>query len=495
MDSDTKCNTLSNSKNYKKDNKKDNKKAKIDMRLPRGTQDYSGMKYLKMEYLQSIVKKIFSQHNGEYIETPVFEFTNILMNKYGEDEKLIYHLNSNSNFNPSSISDENTNKKENADLNLAPTFKESLSLRYDLTIPLVRYCIQNKIKKMRRCTIGKVYRRENISNVNQRLREFYQADFDFVGDYGELLSEISIFTMIQQLFSELKYDSYEIIYNYRQILDKIVEISGIQKSMFNTVCSSIDKLDKYDDEYVSAELMEKGITEDQIKLLFKHLHNTCDLNTDSNTDESVPEDIKIFDRKFRSCLSSMQNIDPTKIRFDKCLARGSDYYTGIIFEVKLLNSELKSSVAGGGRYDELMESYNNENKKNKNNKNNKIQMIGFSFGLDRLLNLVPDDAVKLDNANRPVWLAIIGDLTDPESDIKLGLDEVLKIKFKLISFLQKSGKKVLYNTAPRKFNKEIQDAEKENCSHVYILGNTEYSRNKIKVKDMDTRTETEVNIF
>ena len=77
MDSDTKCNTLSNSKNYKKDNKK----AKIDMRLPRGTQEYSGMKYLKMEYLQSIVKKIFSQHNWEYIETPVFEFTNLLMNK------------------------------------------------------------------------------------------------------------------------------------------------------------------------------------------------------------------------------------------------------------------------------------------------------------------------------------------------------------------------------------------------------------------------------
>ena len=186
------------------------------MRLPKGTKDYVGKEYHKMSYLKSIVENIFKLHQGEYLETPTFELTDILTNKYGEDEKLIYNLECSES--------EKMEKSENSAK--SSMFKEKLSLRYDLTVPLVRHCILNNVAKMRRCSIGKVYRRETTSANSKRLREFYQADFDFVGEFGEFLPEVSIFSMICTLFDKLNYDSYEIIYNYREILNECVEKAG-----------------------------------------------------------------------------------------------------------------------------------------------------------------------------------------------------------------------------------------------------------------------------
>jgi len=441
------------------------KAIKVDVRLPKGVQDYAGESYAKLEYLKTVVSKIFAVHNGEYLETPVFELSHILSNKYGEDEKLIYNL----------------------DGSATSGFKEDLSLRYDLTIPLVRYCIQNKIDKMRRCTIGKVYRREATSASNQRLREFHQADFDFVGSFGEFIPELSIFCMICQFFAEIGHADYEIVYNYRQILNSCTSLAGIPLDMFSTVCSSIDKLDKYDETYVRAELKTKGLTADQIELLF---HFVSDKNC------MLPE-IREFDFKFGRYLKTMlTESDVSKIRLDRTLARGSDYYTGIIFEVKLTNNKVRSSVAGGGRYDRLIESYGF----------NPRQMIGFSFGLDRLICLV--DPAKIRPKVRPVWVSTIAPVVEVQTIMKstpttVSLDHftangtssnILELKLRIVSALQKSGHTVLFSTSDRKFNKEIQEAEKEKCSYIYILGADEFSQNKIKIKDMDLRTESTVEL-
>jgi histidyl-tRNA synthetase len=462
--------------------------APLELRLPKGTKDNVGSEYEKMEFLQKEVRNIFALFRGEYLETPTFELTSILTNKYGEDEKLIYNLEW-SKVNEDNEEQSDTGASTDVDTKLKDSmFKEQLSLRYDLTVPLVRYCILNRIDKMRRCSIGKVYRREATSASNKRLREFYQADFDFVGEFGELLPELSIFSMIQMLFRSLNYTEYEIIYNYRQILNLCVERSKIPSEMFATVCSSIDKLDKKEEVYVRQELEDKGLSPDQITSLF-------DVIGDSAV---VPEDIDGFNQRFITCLAEMDGIDMTKIRFDRTLARGSDYYTGIIFEVKLTGCDMTSSVAGGGRYDELIPSYLPPKKKSRKQRKAEaagkilpkeiFPMIGFSFGLDRLTQLVTDDLI-IDNGKRPVWVATIGKkFTDP----KTGEDiDPLILKMRMVSKLQCANVPVLYNTRSRKFNKEIQDADDENCLYTLIIGEREYSDNSFKLKEMDTRIEIE----
>lgn len=484
---------------------------RIELRLPKGTRDYVGDDYQKMDYLKRTVDKIFQQFRGEYLETPIFELTQVLTSKYGEEEKLIYNMESSkttadcsddnadaddnaddcSNDNSDDNTDDNTNDNTDDNTDLKESmFKEQLSLRYDLTIPLVRYCITNHIDKMRRCSIGKVYRREATSASNKRLREFYQADFDFVGEFGEILPELSIFSMIQMLFKELKFENYEIIYNYRQILNLCVEKAGISDDLFATVCSSIDKLDKKEETYVRAELIEKGLDELQVTGLFEAIDDTT----------LIPGDVKDFDTRFKECLGVSSGIDQSKIRLDRTLARGSDYYTGIIFEVKLTSGGMSSSVAGGGRYDELIPSYQPPKKKSR--KQRKVEaaalaagkpieketfpMIGFSFGLNRLMEIVDLDRIDVD-INRPVWVATIGKKFEQNGE---EIDPLI-LKIKVVSRLQEAGVSVLYNTRNRKFNKEIRDAEDENCSYTLIIGEREYSNNMFKIKKMDERLETE----
>lgn len=454
---------------------------KVEIRLPKGTRDYAGSDYAKMRRLQDIIRDIFRIHRAEYLETPTFELTDVLTNKYGEDEKLIYNL----ECSVKSKSDEKGESDDKGDVTsngkseveeitsdlTESMFKESLSLRYDLTVPLVRYCIQNKINKMRRASIGKVYRRETTSASNKRLREFYQADFDFVGEFEELLPELSIFVMIQDLFGRLNIENYEIIYNYRQILDLCTQKAQIDKNLFGAVCSSIDKLDKADRDYVMIELESKGLTKSQIDTLFGAID-----------DNAVISDVtKDFDMRFNEAMRSMCNIDISKIRMDRTLARGSDYYTGIIFEVKLTDSEFTSSVAGGGRYDKLIPSYLPAPKPSRKQRKAGITkldpsfpMIGFSFGLDRLLHFVPDTSIK---DARPVWVGTIGKVDQ-------------NIKLDIVSRFQKAGICVLYNLKSRKFTKEIQESEGANCSHTLIVGEAEYAESKFKLKDMDERTET-----
>ena len=450
--------------------------SKVELRLPKGTRDYVGLEYLRMEALQNTVRDVFAIHSPTYLETPTFELTNVLMNKYGEDEKLIYNLESSTKPKTTQDGKEEADDStgENAEKGEAThadsMFKERLSLRYDLTVPLVRYCIQNGIAKMRRASIGKVYRRETTSASNKRLREFYQADFDFVGDFEELLPELSIFAMIQDLMRRLNLPNYEIIYNYRESLDLCAQMAGIDSSLFSTVCSSIDKLDKHDRSYVEEEMMGKGLTADQVKTLFDAI--------DANT---MTESTREFNTRLIESVNAMSNIDRSKLRLDSTLARGSDYYTGIIFEVKLTGSEFSSSIAGGGRYDKLIPSYLPPPKVTRKQRKagiTKVEasfpMIGFSFGLDRVLQFLPDDVITRDA--RPIWIGTIGKV-----------DQNVKLRF--VSEFQAANICVLYNLKSRKFTKEIQDAEGANCSHVLIIGEQEYAESKFKLKNMDKRTE------
>lgn len=426
------------------------------LKLPRGTQDYTGESFERLSYLKGVIEKIFLKYNGQFIETPVFELTDVLLNKYGDEEKLIYNL-------------ENTDDAEDIQIDVTiqlPTTKERLSLRYDHTVPLVRYCIVNKIDKMRRCCIGKVYRREATTRSQVRLREFYQGDFDYVGRFDSMLPEFEIFCMIQELFNTIGVTDYQIIYNYRQNLDYYIRESGIDPNMFSSVCSSIDKLDKKDPEYIRTELTTKGLEVEQIDKLFTFLFSE-NIVMDEHT--------KSLDDKFNRYLSSVSFIDKTKIVLLPTLARGSDYYTGIIFEVKHTSSEITSSVVGGGRYDKLIPSY----KKNKNEKETEFPMIGFSFGIDRLLSFVK---VPSSNKNVRVWVSTIGNV-----------DDSVKIKLDIVSRLYSKGYSVFYNLSDRKFKKEIRDSDENSCRFIVIVGTTEWEQNKVTIRNMDKREQVTID--
>jgi histidyl-tRNA synthetase len=478
------------------------------IKLPRGTQDYAGENYEKLNYLKTVVEDLFKKYHGSFIETPVFERTDVLMNKYGEDEKLIY------NIEAENVQDDDEcisrDKNEIA--------QEKISLRYDHTVPLVRYCLLNAINKMRRCCFGKVYRRERTTKSQIRLREFYQADFDYVGNFDELVPELEIFCMIQELFKTLSINNYQIVYNYRQNLDFYTSESKIDPKMFSTVCSSVDKLDKKDREEIRNELIEKGLVIDQINKLYELLF--------SETPVMSPL-VKDLDIKFNKYIDSIKILDKSKIKLVTTLARGSDYYTGIIFEVKLIDSDIISSVSGGGRYDKLIPSYKNTKNDEKDNtpsektkkskslakksksldesldnpsvnpldkgektkkgektcksfKDSEFPMIGFSFGVDRLLPLV-----KLPESKKKtikIWVSTIGKIPDPVST-----------KLYLIGKMSTKGYGVFYNLSNRKFKKEIEDADENKCSFIIIIGENEWAQGKVTIRNMNERTQNVID--
>lgn len=303
-----------------------------------------------------------------------------------------------------------------------------------------------------------LYRKESITRSQVRLREFFQADFDYVGHYDELVPELEIFCMIQELFKTLGIENYQILYNYRQNLDYYVKESGIT-AKFSTVCSAIDKLDKRDQKEIREELIEKGCTESQTDKLYDFLF--------SDQDVFAPQVVEV-EKKFKKYIELIGTLDRSKIKFSPTLARGSDYYTGIIFEVKLVGTEFTSSVSGGGRYDRLIPSY-----KKSCLPDESFPMIGFSFGIDRLLPFVK---VMDSSKNIKIWVSTIGKVADP-----------VKIKLELIGRFSSKGYGVFYNLSDRKFKKEISDADECGCNFMVIIGETEWAQNMVTIKNMTKR--------
>lgn len=451
--------------------------SQLDIKLPKGTQDYIGEKSDKLNFLKETVRNIFEKFNGQYVETPVFELTDILTSKYGEEEKLIYNIEAKEKISNDKISNDkilNDKEEVKSDQNSLLNDKEKLSLRYDHTIPFVRYVIQNKVDKLRRYTIGKVYRREEFSRNQVRLREFYQADFDYVGIQDYLVPETEIFMMIQLLMKKIGIDNYVIFYNYRQNLEYLVKESNVVTDNISKICSSIDKLDKNDKNYVKKELIDKNLTEEQVTKLFELLDaNTLDQNLKKENDDFLNR-------------LDMFGFDKSKIQFNPSLARGLDYYSGIIFEVKLFETNKKNdkiiysnSVAGGGRYDKLVGSYNYRVG------NNDLPMIGLSFGLDRIL---PN--IKLPTNNKKVKI-FVSSISTENNDL------MTDIKTTVIGKLINCEKNILidYNYPGKTFKKEITYAVSNNFNYIIIVGEKEYKENKsVAIKNLQTQQQTIMNI-
>jgi len=315
------------------------------------------------------------------------------------------------------------------------TNQNRLAMRYDLTVPFTRYVMNRGLESIKKIQIGRVYRRDWPYPSQGRFCEFIQADYDIVGVRKPMVAEVEIFKYINLVMMHLGIDNYIIRINFRQNLEKIFSKIGVDisnSSYFKSLCATIDKLDKVGWDIVKTELKSKGLTYEQSDL--------CELLlTESYLDDSLENDYNML----KSYMSAMEI---KNVKLDSALARGLDYYTGIIYEVIVPNSGLGSIIAGG-RYDNLI--YKTQKKQK-----HYIPAIGVSFGITRIALLLKQP------------------MSSPEQ-IKIYIvaeDKHLLTKLKIANMLINKGFIVSYDDMPSKNIKEISYGIKNNYNFIIIYG-------------------------
>lgn len=332
--------------------------------LYQGTRDYEPEEMAVREKVMDAIKSVFRKHGAVTIDTPVFELKEILMGKYGEDSKLIYDLQDQGG--------------------------ELCALRYDLTVPFARFLAMNKqFRQMKRYQIAKVYRRDQPIMTKGRYREFYQCDFDIAGgNFEPMLPDAEVFKVIHEILTSVDVGKFVIKCNHRAVLDGIFEISGVPEERFRATCSAVDKLDKSPWSAVRTEMItEKGIPENVADRIgeFVKLRGGAELIDELLSRDEIKGNERaskgLEDLKLLFGFLKLFGIE-ADVSFDMSLARGLDYYTGVILEAVLLGQKAGQevgSVAGGGRYDNLVGMFSGSTQ---------IPCVGASVGIERLFALI-----------------------------------------------------------------------------------------------------------
>ncbi|KAM9603302.1 histidine--tRNA ligase, cytoplasmic [Morphnus guianensis] len=442
----------------------DEGKHKFVLKTPKGTRDYSPKQMAIRERVFNAIISCFKRHGAEVIDTPVFELKETLTGKYGEDSKLIYDL-----------------KDQGGEL---------LSLRYDLTVPFARYLAMNKITNIKRYHIAKVYRRDNPAMTRGRYREFYQCDFDIAGQFDPMIPDAECLKIVHEILSDLQLGDFLIKVNDRRILDGMFAVCGVPDSKFRTICSSVDKLDKMPWEEVRSEMVgEKGLSPEAADHIgeYVQLHGGLDLI------EQLLQDPKLSQNKLaKEGLGDMKLLFEYltlfgitgKISFDLSLARGLDYYTGVIFEAVLLQPENDhveepvsvGSVAGGGRYDGLVGMFDP--------KGRKVPCVGVSIGIERIFSILEQRVEASEEKIRT---------TETQVLVASAQKKLLEERLKLISELWNAGIKaeVLYKKNPKLLN-QLQYCEDTGIPLVAIVGEQELKDGVVKLRVVATREEVNV---
>ncbi|KAI3968609.1 hypothetical protein MKW92_028139 [Papaver armeniacum] len=422
------------------------------LKCPKGTQDFAKEKMAIRERVFKIIEGVFKRHGAMALDTPVFELRETLMGKYGEDSKLVFDL--------------------------ADQGGELCSLRYDLTVPFARYVAMNGYRPFKRYQIGKVYRRDNPSKG--RFREFYQCDFDIAGKYCTMGPDFEVVKVLTELLDELNIGEYEIKLNHRKLLDGMLEICGVPPEKFRTICSSIDKLDKHMSdkqpfEAIKKEMVEKkGLTAeiaDKIgALVMKRgppLELLSELKQDSQFLENNGSSLALKDLEILfELLEDSKCIN--KVVFDLSLARGLDYYTGVIFEAVLKDGKKVGSIAAGGRYDNLIGMLGN----------NQVPAVGVSLGIERVLSIMDNQSIRATETE--VLVCIWGD------DLRQAVN--LREAVNLVSELWGAKIKAEY-FVDKRFDKHTKLAERSRIPLMAIVGDRERRANQVKIKDMQSSKE------
>eukprot|EP00545_Synedropsis_sp_CCMP1620_P000293 CAMPEP_0119005134 /NCGR_PEP_ID=MMETSP1176-20130426/1545_1 /TAXON_ID=265551 /ORGANISM="Synedropsis recta cf, Strain CCMP1620" /LENGTH=932 /DNA_ID=CAMNT_0006956907 /DNA_START=89 /DNA_END=2887 /DNA_ORIENTATION=+ len=424
-------------------------------KIAKGTRDYLPDQMMIRQQAFSIIRRVFESHGAVEIDTPVFELKDTLTGKYGEDSKLIYDL--------------------------ANQGGEILALRYDLTVPFARFLALNSVGNIKRFHIGKVYRRDRPVLSKGRYREFYQCDFDIAGTYGRMVPDSECLCVACDILDALPIGDFAIKLNHRRLLDAILDICGVPADKFRTICSAVDKLDKEPWEEVKREMVEdKGLkpdVADQIGTfvlqkgapwdMYKTLMDGKKFGTHKGALEAM-EDLRIL-FEYLDAMGKLQFMS-----FDLSLARGLDYYTGVIYEAICLSGTAQvGSIGGGGRYDNLVSMFQEAGKI--------TPCVGVSVGIERVFTLMEqklaEEKGSIKQPNVKILVASAGDNMLPE---KMRVTRLLWDSNLSAEFSQQENPKLKY---------EITNALDRKIPFMVVVGENELKENKVQVKDLAARTE------
>jgi len=429
---------------------------------PKGTRDFDPLTLQRRRYIINIIRSVFLSYGYNEIETPSIEKRSTLYQKYGsEGDKFIFNIiNSGEKIRKADINSFNNEKFND--------FISSISekgLRFDLTVPLARYVSQHQNE------ISFPFKRFQIQNVwradrpqKGRFQEFTQCDADVVGS-NSILLEYEMLQLFSDVFKKLKLDNVRVRINHRKVLNAIAKKIGI-KDNFNEFIILLDKIDKIGIENVKNEFKSKFQINNEIDKLFELIikKSSAQNYLEVLKNDYLSENDKDLINELELLIDlTEKNKDLVEIDFDLSLARGLEYYTGLIYEVSMDSMSEIGSIGAGGRYEDLTEAFNLKDNSG----------IGISFGLERIYLILEKNDLF------PKNITIGNDILV----INFGSKYISNIA-KNINQLRLAGRKIFVYPDNIKLSKQFAYSDKNDFKHVIIYGESENEKNIVKVRNM-----------
>ncbi len=439
--------------------------------IPKGTRDFSPIEMARRNYIFDTIREVFKLYGFKQIETPAMENLSTLMGKYGEEgDKLLFKILNSGDF----LRGVDKSLVENDDyVHLTSQISEK-GLRYDLTVPFARYVVQHRNElqfPFKRFQIQPVWRADRPQKG--RYREFYQCDADVVGS-DSLVNEIELLQLVDEVFSRLKIN-ITIKLNNRKVLAGIAELIGAPEKIID-ITVAIDKIDKIGIENVNAELRERGLSEEAISTLQPILAIDGTISQRLEQLESLLATSEVGALGVKELREVVAGVEALGLRatldLDVSLARGLNYYTGTIIEVKAQDVQI-GSITGGGRYDNLTGVFGL----------NGVSGVGISFGADRIydvlntLDLYPEEAK---DSTRVMFT-------------NFGVAEAAA-SMKMLKELRNAGVAAEIYPDASKMKKQMGYADNLAIPFVAIVGETEMEQNKMMLKNMTTGEQSLVSV-
>ncbi|MDR2009858.1 MAG: histidine--tRNA ligase [Bacteroidales bacterium] len=439
--------------------------------IPKGTRDFGQKEMIRRNYIFDNIKSVFRKYGYSPIETPAMENLSTLLGKYGDEgDKLLFKILNSGNY-LEKLDKENLTADN---LSKVTGIISEKGLRYDLTVPFARFVVQHRNEihfPFKRYQMQPVWRADRPQKG--RYREFYQCDVDVIGS-NSLLNEFELLQIIDEVFDKLNIN-VTVKLNNRKILFGLAESAGVPDK-FMAVTVAIDKLEKIGLDNVVKELENSGLPVDAIEKLIPVLELT----------KNIHENIPFIEKMFENSETGKKGIEEiktifeyleenklnTKVEFDLNLARGLNYYTGTIFEVKANDVEI-GSICGGGRYDDLTAIFGLKD----------ISGVGISFGADRIydvmtqLELFPEEAQKFTDI----------------LFVNFGKEEERQC-IKHAKRLREAGISCEIYPDKAKFDKQFKYADNKNIKFVVIIGEEELKNNTLSVKNMINGVQEKISI-
>ncbi len=433
--------------------------------IPKGTRDFSPSEMVRRNFIFNTIKKVYERYGFVQIETPAMENLSTLEGKYGEEgDKLLFRI-----LNSGEVVQDSKSKGEN--LKISDLAEKGL--RYDLTVPFARYVVmhQNEISfPFKRYQMQPVWRADRPQKG--RYREFYQCDADVIGSTS-LISEAEFLLIMQEVFSSLQID-VAIKINNRKILAGIAEVIGHADKIID-ITVAIDKLDKIGEQKVKEELLAKGLSPDAVNKMQPLFESRGDFETKLNFLKTFLAESSIGLKGIEETENVISYLNAfgkqlKNLELDITLARGLNYYTGSIFEVKVNDSRstFSGSVLGGGRYDDLTGIFGLPN----------VSGVGISFGIDRIYDVMLEmnlfDQLKLSETTSQVLLANFG-------------REEEQFSLKILNELRQAGINAeIFPEYSAKMKKQMSYADSKKIPFVVLIGKDEMQSGSLTIKDMAT---------